>query len=135
MTENSVDFERLFNALPSQYFVVDTDFVIVAATDSILSATLKSRSIVGMHVLDAFPNNPDDPDADGEKVLRESLERVMTTKEIDILKPQRYDMERPDGSYEVRYWQPLNAPVFNDDGDILYILHGAEDVTAHMTGS
>lgn len=135
MPQNSVEFERLFNALPSQYFAVNADLVIVAATDSILTATLKDRSIVGMHVLDAFPNNPNDPDANGETVLRESLERVMKTKQIDILKPQRYDMERADGSYEVRYWQPLNAPVFDDTGEIVYIVHGAEDVTAQMTES
>jgi PAS domain S-box-containing protein len=132
-TSANADFRRLFEALPNQYIVVDPNRVVIAATDSFLAATLKERErIVGRDILDVFPDNPNDPTADGTKVLRESIERVLQTREIDILQPQRYDMELADGSFEVRYWQPLNAPVFDDNGDIVYVLHGAEDVTARM---
>lgn len=132
----SVDFQRLFEALPNQFVVVDPGRIIVAATDSFLAATLKERSkIVGRDILDVFPDNPNDPTADGTKVLRASIERVLATREIDVLHPQRYDMELADGSFEVRYWQPLNAPVFGPDGEILYVLHGAEDVTAQVVAA
>ncbi|MDN4596701.1 PAS domain-containing protein [Leifsonia virtsii] len=135
-TPSDVDFRRLFEALPNQYIVVDPNRTVVAATDTFLAATLKERDrIVGRDILDVFPNNPEDPTANGTTVLRESIERVLATKEIDILRPQRYDMEISDGSFEVRYWQPLNAPVFDADGEIVFVLHGAEDVTAQMTGA
>ncbi|WP_440711771.1 PAS domain-containing protein [Herbiconiux sp. YIM B11900] len=128
------DFQRMFEALPNQYIVVDPQRLVVAATDSFLAATVKERDrIIGRDILDVFPDNPDDPTANGTTVLRESIERVVHTKQLDVLQPQRYDMELADGSFEVRYWQPLNAPVLDAQGDLLYVLHAAEDVTAAMT--
>lgn len=125
------DFERLFNAINAQYIAVDPDLRVVAATDSFLAATLKERaSSVGKHILEVFPDNPDDPTANGTEVLRGSLKEVLHTGQSLVLAPQRYDMKRSDGTYEERYWQPHNEPVFDDDGNVIYVLHGAEDVTA-----
>ncbi|PVZ53888.1 PAS domain S-box protein [Arthrobacter sp. H-02-3] len=130
------DFRRMFESLPNQFIVVDPQRRVLAATDSFLAATGRVREdIVGRDILLVFPDNPDDPTANGTTVLRESLERVLVTRETDILPVQRYDMELADGSFEERYWQPLNAPVFNDDGEISCILHGAEDVTAKVLAS
>lgn len=133
-TAVKTDFRRLFEGLPNQYIVVDPRRIIVAATDSFLSSTGRVREqILGRDILEVFPDNPNDPTANGTTVLRESIERVLDSKQTDVLAPQRYDMEQPDGSFQERYWQPLNAPVFDDDGAILYVLHGAEDVTSEMT--
>ncbi|MDI2036425.1 PAS domain-containing protein [Paenarthrobacter nitroguajacolicus] len=123
----------MFENLPNQYIVIDPQRLIVAATDSFLAATGKQRNdILGRDILVTFPDNPNDPTANGTTVLRQSIERVLATRETDILPIQRYDMELPDGSYEERYWQPLNAPVSDSNGDIRYVLHGAEDVTAQV---
>jgi PAS domain S-box-containing protein len=43
---------------------------------------------------------------------------------------QRYDIHRRDGSWEERYWAPLNVPVLGPDGDVRYVLHTVDDVTA-----
>jgi signal transduction histidine kinase len=46
---------------------------------------------------------------------------------------QRYDVLGPDGNeFEVRYWSPINRPVMNADGDISYIIHRVENVTAYI---
>src|ERR1700760_165444 len=42
---------------------------------------------------------------------------------------QKYDVRRPTGGFEERYWSPVNAPVFGPDGRILYVSHRVEDVT------
>ncbi|PSO17287.1 hypothetical protein C7G42_21200 [Bradyrhizobium sp. MOS003] len=42
---------------------------------------------------------------------------------------QKYDVRRPDGAFEERFWSPLNAPVIGPDGRMLYIMHRVEDVT------
>ena len=130
-SRNSPDFRLIFESLPNQYIVVDPQRRVVAATDSFLAATRKQRNaVLGRDILLVFPDNPNDPTANGTTVLRESIERVVATREADILPVQRYDMELPDGSYEERYWQPLNAPVFDGNGEVTCIIHGAEDVTA-----
>ena len=42
---------------------------------------------------------------------------------------QKYDIRRPDGVFEERYWRPLNSPILGDDGYVRFILHAVEDVT------
>ncbi len=42
---------------------------------------------------------------------------------------QKYDIRRPDGEFEERYWSPINSPVLGADRRIEYIIHRVEDVT------
>jgi PAS domain S-box-containing protein len=128
------DYRRIFESLPNQYIIVAPDRTIVAATDSFLASTGKDREqILGLDILDAFPDNPDNPEAKGTEILRGSIERVLETRKIDILPPVRYDIENAQGVFEPRWFQPLNAPAFDDEGNIVYVLHGAEDITAQMS--
>ena len=48
---------------------------------------------------------------------------------------QKYDIRRPEsegGAFEERYWSPVNTPVFGADGEVVYIIHRVEDVTAFV---
>ncbi|MDJ1370052.1 PAS domain S-box protein [Gulosibacter molinativorax] len=133
MTNTEPDFKRMFEALPSQYIVVDPNRIVVAATDSFLESTARTREgAMGRDILEVFPDNPDDPEAKGTTILRESIERVLASKQIDILPAVRYDLDEGDGTFNERWFQPLNAPVLDDAGEILYVLHGAEDITEQM---
>jgi hypothetical protein len=59
------DFEALFASLLGLYMVLDPNLRVVAATDAYLQATMTRRAgIVGRHVFEVFPDNPDDPSAD-----------------------------------------------------------------------
>jgi nitrogen fixation/metabolism regulation signal transduction histidine kinase len=42
---------------------------------------------------------------------------------------QKYDIRCPDGSFEERYWSPLNSPVLSRDGEVEWIIHRVGDVT------
>jgi hypothetical protein len=42
---------------------------------------------------------------------------------------QRYDIRDAQGNFVERYWTPINTPVFDDDGKLVWILHEAVDVT------
>lgn len=129
-TVTAAELGRIFNALPESYVVVDPARTVVAATDSFLAATGASRErILGTDILVAFPDNPDDPDANGTTVLRTAIEGVVATAEAGEIAPQRYDMEQPDGSFQTRYWKPTFLPVFGPDGAVEFVLHGADDVT------
>ena len=128
-----VDFESIFNTVPMAYVVVDLQWRIVAVTDDYLKVTKRSRSeLLGRNILEAFPDNPDDPDANGNEVLRSSLERAVSSGKVEYLPIQRYDIplsEEEGGVFAERYWHPVNAPVFNAAGETIYVIHGSEDVT------
>jgi signal transduction histidine kinase/CheY-like chemotaxis protein len=128
-----IDFRTLFESAPGLFLVLQPDLVIVAASDAYLRATMTERqAIVGRHLFDVFPDNPNDPDATGVSNLRASLARVLSTHAPDTMAFQKYDIRRPEsegGGFEERYWSPLNSPVINPDGSLAFIIHRVEDVT------
>ena len=129
-----LDYQRLFVAAPSPCLVLNAHLVIVAVNEAYLAATATDRNaLLGRPIFEAFPDNPNDPTADGVRNLRRSLETVLATGEADIMALQRYDIpvDRNDtGQHFVeRYWSPVNVPVFGADGRLTHIIHRVEDVT------
>lgn len=127
------DFKTLFERAPGLFLVLDPTLHIVAASDAYLAATKTRREgIVGRHLFDVFPDNPNDPSADSIRNTRASMNRVIQTRQPDVMVVQRHDIRRPEsegGGFEVRYWSPINSPVLNPDGSLAYIMHRVEDVT------
>lgn len=127
------DFRALFEAAPTPMLVLAPDLRIVAANDAYLEATMTTRAgLIGRALFDAFPDNPDDPSADGVRNLRASLARVLTSGTADTMPVQRYDVRGPDGVFVVRYWRPRNAPVLTSAGVVRYIVHRVEDVSEQV---
>lgn len=129
----NIDFKLLFEASPGLFLALSPALNIVAVSDAYLLATMTKRSeIVGKHIFEVFPDNPDDPVADGVANLRASLKKVLETRLPDIMEIQKYDIQKPaalGGGFEVRYWSPLNYPVLDADHRLVYIIHRVEDVT------
>ena len=124
------DFRRLFDAHLSPLLVLTPDFVIVEVNRAYLTATRTGRSIVGQLIFDVFPDNPEDPSADGVANLRRSLETVVAHGRTDTMALQRYDIPTgEEGSFAERYWSPVNAPVLDAEGRVTHIIHRVEDVT------
>ncbi len=128
-----IDYRLLFRTAPMSLVVVDPDLVIVEASDAYLSATMRDRSeLVGKPVLEAFPDNPDDPKSDGPAKWGASLRKVLRERVTDTMAIQKYDIPAPDGGFDTRYWAPVNAPIFGADGELAYIVHRTEDVTDYV---
>jgi len=74
----SADFRVLFEASPTPFLVVaPPDWTIVAVNDARLSLTGSTREEqIGRRLFDLFPDDPDDPDADGVRNLTASFERL-----------------------------------------------------------
>ncbi|MEU6253934.1 ATP-binding protein [Streptomyces sp. NPDC047043] len=124
------DFRSLFDATLSPLLILDPDFTIVEVNRAYLAATRTERGIVGHPIFEIFPDNPDDPSADGVANLRRSLETVVRSGRTDTMALQRYDIPTgEEGAFDERYWSPVNAPVLGDDGQVRYIIHRVEDVT------
>ena len=133
VSPSSPDFRALFEAAPGNYLVLDPELNIVAVSDGYLRATMTERGcIVGRSLFEVFPDNPDDPEADGTSNLKASLDRVRRLLVPDPMPVQKYDIRRPEGDgggFEVRHWSPRNVPVLADDGTLAFIIHRVEDVT------
>lgn len=126
-----MDFRLLFESSPDLYLVLNPQLEIVAASDAYTRATLTRREdILGKTMFQIFPDNPDDPTAEGQRNLRASLQRVLLSGKPDTMPVQKYDIPRPDGKgFEQRYWSPINIPILGKDSNIAYVLHRAEDLT------
>ncbi|MCT9931719.1 PAS domain-containing sensor histidine kinase [Planotetraspora sp. A-T 1434] len=133
--KTEIDYEAMFNAGPVPTLLLTPDFTMVAANDAFLEVTQRTRAeLIGHCVFTAFPDNPDtadDPEAQGIKVLRDSLERVLATGKRDTMALQRYDVEPPGmpGVFEERHWSTVNTPVLGPDGKVKLIIHSTEEVT------
>lgn len=127
---NEVQSDAVFQALPRPTVLLDTDFVIRAANKAYLTATARAADeLVNVHMFDAFPDNPEDPDADGVANLNLSLERAARTRRPDNMLVQRYDIHHTvSGGWARRHWSPLNTPVVQDER-VVALLHQVEDVT------
>ncbi|MBV8938634.1 MAG: PAS domain S-box protein, partial [Alphaproteobacteria bacterium] len=125
------DFRVLFESAPGLYLVLRPDLSIVAASDAYLQATMTLREqIVGRNVFDVFPDN--DPTGAGMRSVKASFLRVVEKGVADTIPVQKYDIRKPEaegGAFELRYWSPVNSPVFDGEGKVAYILHRVEDVT------
>lgn len=130
MTDDQV--RRFVQSLPGLFLVVRADehFTIVAASADHLRATYTDSGIVGRPIFSVFPDNPEAPSTGGAANLRASFERVLATRATDAMPMQRYDVRRPGGGFEQRFWNPVNAPVLSSTGEVEYIVHRVDDATA-----
>jgi len=120
----------IFESLPGLCLVLTPELRIVNATDAYLKATMTEREkIRDRHLFEVFPENPANPADDGVRNLRASLERVRHGAAADTMAIQKYDVRRPDGAFEERFWSPINSRVIDATGQLEYIIHRVEDVT------
>lgn len=136
MDDLSPTFRSLFQKAPGAFLVLTPALRIVAASDAYLIATMRTREeLIGRHLFDAFPDPPEDKAATGVANLSASFERTLTLSRPDEMAFQRYDIQLPEedgGAFIERHWKPVNIPMFDTDGRLVYIVHHVEDVTALM---
>jgi PAS domain-containing protein len=103
---------------------------IIDINDAYARATMTRRAaLIGRPIFEVFPDNPDDPHADGVSNLYASLCAAADSRRPNAMPIQRYDIRDAGGRFVERYWRQLNTPVFNSAGRLNYLLHHTEDVT------
>lgn len=125
-----LDFERVFEALPSPFMILDSDLCFVAANPAYLGTTGRTMDqLRGRNIFDLFPNE----DESGRK-LRASFEKVLRSGEPDTLAYLPYPIARADGALEHRYWTAVHVPLADDDGVVRFVMQNTVDVTelVHM---
>jgi len=132
MTESQIDYVAVFQNIPIPALLLTPGFVIADVNLAYLRAAGRTRDeLLDRDVFDAFPDNPSDPEATGVRNLKASLRRVLATGQTDTMPAQKYDVEvaGSHGLFERRYWCQVNAPVAGREGQVMLIVHCAEDVT------
>ncbi|MFC5729127.1 MULTISPECIES: ANTAR domain-containing protein [Nocardioides] len=122
--------DPIFDAIPTPILLLDTDLVIKAVNRAYEDTVgLSADDVLLMQVFDAFPDNPEDPHADGVANLSASLDKVLTRRRPHDMLVQRYDVvDRRTGTWVSRVWQPTNSPVM--DGDrVIGVVHQVQDIT------
>jgi|GEM_PF-1176023 len=127
------DFRSVFASLPAAFMVLDVRFVIVAVSDMFCVATMQPHdALVGRVVYEVFPDNPDDSGATGVAQLRDSLLTVIRERVPHAMADLKYDIRRPDGVFEERYWRTANTPVLGTNGYVRWIVSATQDITHSM---
>jgi len=128
-------FQPEFDASPHPYMLLHPGpgLLIVDVNNAYAAATLVDRAdVVDRSLFEIFPDNPDDPLADGVSNLYSSLRIVVETGRAHAMNTQRYDIRDPGGTFVERHWQPINSPIHDTAGHLVYLLHHVEDVTAQV---
>lgn len=130
----TLDFEALFEGLPTAYLVMTPDLVIAAANARYREVLERDREdLVGRYVFDAFPPAPDALDEHGGNPLQASFERVRDTGRPDAMPLHKYDVLDPaSGTMVERYWSLVSAPLVDESGTTRLILQRVEDVTDYV---
>jgi len=123
-----IDFDELFDVLPSPHMVLDRDYCYVAVNKAYEQVVMRCRDdLIGRNLFDLFPN-----DGESGRRLRDSFDRVFETGDSDTLAYIPYDIPRPPekgGGMEQRYWTAVHTPVFGGDGADTLLMQNTVDVT------
>jgi len=122
-----IDFERLFEHLPSPYMVMDRRYRYVAMNRAYENAVRMPRErAIGQNIFDLFPDA-----ANGER-LKASFDQVFSKGEPHTLAYIPYQVPRSEeagGGVELRYWTAVHTPIKDERGEVQYLLQNTVDVT------
>lgn len=131
---DATSLKAIFEASPSPSLVLLPDYpsyTIVNANKAYCKAT-KARScdLINKGLFQVFPNNPNDPEANGVQKLRASLDTVLATKTSHKMDTQKYDIPiLGTNDFELKYWSTENTPVLNELGELTFIIHTVVEIT------
>ncbi len=129
-------YMAIFDAMPGNILLVKNDpprFTILASTVAYQKLTgYNKEDLLHKGVFEVFPLNEDTSPGGGNEALL-SYQHVATKKEPHIIAVHRYNLRNHDGTYIEKFWRISNAPVFSANGEVDYIIHSAEDITAQVT--
>ena len=126
-------FRDLIEQSTEAYMVIDPrpGLRIVDINDAYAQATLtQRRRVAGEKLFDIFPDNPDDPEADGVSNLFASIRRAAQSGKAHAMIVQRYDVQDAHGRFVEKRWKPVNIPILDESGRLVFVLHHAVDLTA-----
>lgn len=125
------DFQLFFKS-SVQSVIVKADapqFTIVAVSDDFERNSLRKREeLLGRGLFEMFPDNVENPD--GRARAERAFMDVIATKNRITLPVYKYDIFTPEtGKMVPHYWSNTNQPVFNEAGEVTYIINTTTNIT------
>lgn len=124
-----------FEATPGISVMVQPDvprFTLVAVSNDLLRFFNKKRQeLVGKGLFEVLPQLSHDLSEIGAANLKTSFEYILKHKIPHEIAQQRADLHHGDGTSTPTYWKLSNAPVLDDNGEVLYIVHSRLDITEY----
>lgn len=122
--DTRLDFEAVFNSLPTPWLVMDPDFTIIALNRAFLDAIMRSRDeLIGLPFFTAFPLT-----GDSRHIVQDSLERVRDEGVVDVL-PAVSCAVAVNGRTQERLWSCTHVPILGKDGQVAFLLKNAQDIS------
>jgi hypothetical protein len=120
---------RKFPAVPM--LLLDCNLWIRTASTAYERVTFRKHGeLLGQFLFDAFPDDPNDPQASGTAKLATSLETAMHSGHTHNMWIQRYDIRDPaiPDKFLPKVWSPTNSPLF-DHGELVGVVHRVEEIS------
>ncbi len=119
-----INFETLFESMPTPFMVLDRDLRFVAANTAYLDMTARTASdLMGNHVFDVFPET-----AERQAAMEAAFALALAGTENTIARSV-FAIERPGKGYADLYWDVHHTPVRNPSGAVVAVLQHALDVS------
>ncbi|MBD3615829.1 MAG: PAS domain S-box protein [Gracilimonas sp.] len=127
---------QIFKATPTPTSIVlpdDPKFTFVQVNEAYTKMTqTKTEELIGNSLFESFPENPEEIKPTGVERLRNSFRKVIAEKKQDKMDAIRYDIKLDDGQYNEIYWEVINTPILNEDGNIEFIINSATNITEQV---
>ncbi len=109
--------------------LISPDLHVWAATDSYLQAiNTPEEAVVGKPFFEAFTDSGLPWNRASLEQVRNALQTALQQKEPVTLNPIRFDIAQG----QEMYWQAVNTPVCDKEGEVAYILHEARNITEQV---
>lgn len=132
-------YEIVFHRSPIGSYLLSPsdDPVFLDVNEAFLNATSRRReNLIGKRLFAEFSDDPSDTDSTATAALRHSLREAIATGMPSTLPAQRYPIRVVSASgrmhFEERFWNAVNTPIHDAQGQLCCILHHTIDVTAQL---
>lgn len=130
-----MDF-RVYEATPGVSVLLCPDapvYSIVTVSNDFLALTgVKRADLIGKSHFDFLSDGSEREYFGARERIRTSFEQVMATGSPHEIPVQRFDLPGPDGVLQQKFWRVNTAPVTDDSGKLVYLIHTIADVTEKL---
>lgn len=127
----NIDYKDVFQMLPTNFgiFSPKEGFEVLDGNELFFTTTgTKPEDIIGKPLFVAFP--PNEYSEQSSIDIYNSINRAISTRKCDKLPIIRYDVPvKETGGFTTKYWCLEHCPYFGNNGEVLYIIQGAMDIT------